>query len=747
MGRTLTTVRALPPWVHTGVILGGYFLGAYLISLVALIFSPSPEPALIFPGIALDLALLLIFGLAYLPALFVAPFVGAALATLFGTPTLPVFSGVLLGYALIKLVVYGGAAWFLLRVKQIDTRLSRLRDISWFLFVASFVAPFFAAVLNEVDFYLAGFVTWDELRVATLTFWAGDATGVAMLAPLLLSLQSRDTLLAVHRTRRARLTFLVSAALLLVAIWFAYAQPNDGRIDYSYLVFAPLILVAVRCGFRRTALAVFLLNAGVVVAVSYRLTSPEVTALQFNLMAASYLSLLLAGLFDEYHRNRERLHHTAYHDRLTGLPNRAYFLERLAQLNAEPGHLYAVLFLDLDHFKRVNDAFGHAVGDALLTQLAGRMKACLRPEDTLARLGGDEFAVLLPRVDSGQTALKLTDCLNQKLRRAARVADFEGYDITTQASIGVALGRAGQDNSSDVLRNADTAMHEARFMGQVTLFDEAMERRLQERLGLERDLKHALRRGELSIVYQPIVSLESDRLELEGRTVGSESLMRWQHPTKGTISPDVFIPIAEETGLIHELGRWLLHTALAEARTWQAHYNHEYSHEHPNQGHYVTVNLSVRQLQRREFALEVREALERHRFPPECLVLEVTETMLMTDIETNIAVLKSLTRLGVRIAMDDFGTGYASLSYLKRIPLDILKIDRSFLEGVPADPSNTTLVRTILAMAHSLGLDVVAEGVETANQEAFLLKHGCQKAQGYFYGVPNASPTRVQSQT
>ena len=715
-------LQTLPRWARRGVILSGYFLGAYLSTFVALIFSPSPEPALVFPGVAFDVALPLIFGLGYLPALFFAPYVGATLSTLLGTSTLPLFSLVLLEYALIKLVVYGGAAWFLVRVMNIDTRLSKLRDISWFLFIASMVAPLLAAILNEVSFYFAGFTPKETFSVATLTFWAGDATGVAMLAPLLLTWQNRASRLPFHKTRRLRLVFGISLAFLFLMTWFAYTLSPVGSLDFSYLVFGPLVLIAVRCGFRRTAVAVLLLNAGVVVAVNYRLTNPEIIALQFNLMVASYVSLLLAGVFEEYYRNRERLRYTAFHDMLTGLPNRAKFLEILAELStpagAEPkhtrGHAYAVAFLDLDHFKRVNDAFGHTVGDALLADLAERMKDCLRPRDTLARLGGDEFAVLLPQVDSGREALELTQRLSDTLRRTNHV---EGYDIMTQASIGVALGRAG-DNTAEVLRNADTAMHEAKFSGQVTVFDEMMERRLQERLSLEHDLKYALERGELSVAYQPIISLERER---KGCTIGSEALMRWRHPLRGEIAPDVFIPIAEEMGLIHELGEWLLHTVLEEAHTWRA---------------YVTVNLSVRQLQRRGFDLKVKAALQRHNFPPERLVLEVTESMIMTDIEANIASLDALANLGVRVAMDDFGTGYASLSYLKRLPLHIMKIDRSFLSGVPDDSSDVTLVRTILAMARSLGLKVVAEGVETPLQEAFLLEHGCEHAQGFLYGKP-----------
>lgn len=726
----LERLQTLPRWTRRGVILGGYFLGSYLSTFVALVFSPSPEPALVFPGVAFDVALPLIFGLGYLPALFFAPYVGATLSTLLGTSTLPLFSLVLFEYALIKLVVYGGAAWFLVRVMNIDTRLSKLRDISWFLFIASMVAPLLAAILNEVSFYLAGFTPKETFSVATLTFWAGDATGVAMLAPLLLIWQNRASRLPFHKTRRLRLVFGVSLAFLFLMTWFAYTRSTVGSLDFSYLVFGPLVLIAVRCGFRRTAVAVLLLNASVVVAVNYRLTNPEIIALQFNLMSASYISLLLAGVFEEYYRNRERLHYTAFHDMLTGLPNRAQFLEVLTQLSArssaEPGRTrqtYAVIFLDLDHFKRVNDAFGHTVGDALLANLAERMKACLRPRDTLARLGGDEFAVLLPRVNSGREALALTQHLSETLYRSNHV---EGYDIATQASIGVALGRAG-DNTAEVLRNADTAMHEAKFSGQVTVFDEMMERRLQERLSLEHDLKHALERGELSVAYQPIISLERER---KGCVIGSEALMRWRHPLRGEIAPDVFIPIAEETGLIHELGEWLLDTVLEEAHAWRE---------------YVTVNLSVRQLQRRGFDLKVKAALERHAFPPERLVLEVTESTIMTDIEANIASLDALASLGVRVAMDDFGTGYASLSYLKRLPLHIMKIDRSFLSGVPDDPSDVTLVRTILAMARSLGLNVVAEGVETPLQEAFLLEHGCEHAQGFFYGRPALPPPRVEA--
>ncbi|MDP8992299.1 MAG: EAL domain-containing protein [Actinomycetota bacterium] len=417
--------------------------------------------------------------------------------------------------------------------------------------------------------------------------------------------------------------------------------------------------------------------------------------------------------------------HQAFHDPLTNLANQALFRDRvqhaLARVARQPDLRLAVLFLDLDNFKTVNDSLGHTTGDDLLTAVAERLRGCLRTTDTAARLGGDEFAVLVEDLEALNDAVDMANRVLSALQQPFTVARRE---VFVSASVGIAFDTPGTQ-SDQLLRNADLAMYTAKRRGKARyeIFQPEMHTAAMDRLEIEADLRRALDRGELTLRYQPIVVLGT------GRISGLEALIRWDHPERGMLRPDLFVPLAEETGLIGELGRQVLVSACAQARRWQL--------EHPTDPPLrVSVNLSPRQLLDDALAEQIPGALGASGLPPSALVLEITESAMMHDTESAVRKLHALKDLGVWLAVDDFGTGYSSLSYLQRFPIDILKIDRSFVSGIESDDEKLSLVRAIVSLAQTLRLQTVAEGVETARQAEVVTRLGCDLAQGYHLAPP-----------
>ena len=419
----------------------------------------------------------------------------------------------------------------------------------------------------------------------------------------------------------------------------------------------------------------------------------------------------------------ERIHRLAHYDVLTGLPNRVLFEERLrhalGRCHRLQGRL-ALLFVDIDHFKKINDTYGHSAGDRLLEVVAERMVAALRDTDTLARLGGDEFTVLVEDVaDAGDlepVARKLIEVL-------ARPVAIRETEVFVSASIGIALSPDDGADYESLLRNADTAMYQAKAAGRNRwqLYRQEMSDQVANRLELDTALRYALARGEFILYYQPRARTADQRM------VGCEALIRWRHPVRGLVPPDEFIPLAEETGLIVEIGAWVLTEACRQMADWCQRWGGACR---------VSVNVSAQQMRRTDFVGQVRAALSEAGLNPSCLELEITETSLMDNIEPAIAAFRELSALGVAVSIDDFGTGYSSLSYLKRLPIQCLKIDRSFVRDTPADRDDCAIVKTIIAMSETLHIHVVAEGVETAEQLDFLAREGCPEFQGYLLAKP-----------
>lgn len=450
-----------------------------------------------------------------------------------------------------------------------------------------------------------------------------------------------------------------------------------------------------------------------------------------GVLIVGLLVTLLNKLRDEVKQHTvadEMIENLAFHEPLTGLPNRRLLLDRLHQAFASSlrsGQEGALLFIDLDNFKTLNETLGHNIGDLLLQQTAQRLKACVREIDTVACLGGDDFVVMLEYLSEHPVeAATQTKVVGDKiLHTLSQPYQLGSYEYHGTSSIGATIFSNHEQSEEEILKRADIAVYQAKQAGHNALrfFDQKMQDAINDRVALENELRNALENQQFHLYYQ----IQTDSSQ---RPFGAEGLIRWVHPERGLISPDQFIPLAEETGLILPIGQWVLETACAQLKAWEQ--------DALTRDLFLSVNVSARQFHQADFVTQVQAVVSRHAINPNQLKLEITESMLLENIEDTIATMLALKNIGIRLSLDDFGTGYSSLQYLKRLPLDQLKIDQSFVRDIVEDSSDRAIVRTIIAMAQSLNLNVIAEGVETEEQRQLLLSKGCNHYQGYLFGKP-----------
>ena len=513
------------------------------------------------------------------------------------------------------------------------------------------------------------------------------------------------------------MTILISSAITSLRNTSLFAIFN-----FLTLVLVPIILPSVSLTYVTLTLLSTVVISIVILVFAHHRNLLE----KDRLLEMSQLNKMLEAELTERKLTEDRLAYMSVHDPLTDLPNRVLFLDRLShameRAKRHKDFHYAVFFLDLDRFKVVNDSMGHNVGDKLLVEIAHRLSACMRAEDTVARLGGDEFVILLEELEDTEDALQIAERIQNKL---ALPYDLDGHMVFVFTSMGIVLSGAYYERPDDVMRDADIAMYRAKGqgLGRYKIFDPAMLDRAMTRLEMETDLRNALENQEFVVHYQPILNMASRRI------VGFEALVRWQHPTKGLIPPAEFIPTAEETSLIIPLGYWILDEACRQIQAWNVQYS-------PDPPLTINVNLSTRQCEHPDLAKKISDILRKNKMDASLLKLELTESLIIKDSELITGMLSKLRDLGIQVQIDDFGTGYSSLSYLHTLPIDTLKIDRSFISRLGGKNNGLEIVRTILSLAHNLGMKVIAEGVETDEQFTKLEAMDCEYMQGFLFSRP-----------
>jgi diguanylate cyclase (GGDEF)-like protein len=526
-------------------------------------------------------------------------------------------------------------------------------------------------------------------------FWVNRAGYVTAAGLLTVALTTLGSLILLHEDQTLNMTFIAMCIPILIASFLI--------VSWSGFVIAALLII----GSVTTGIA------------------PDDYPALLTLVVVALIAYMFSGSLNQaYQKSR----YEALHDALTGLPNRALFVDRLQRSidrKSRDRDVSAVLFMDLDHFKVVNDSLGHETGDELLIEVARRLSGCLRPEDTAARFGGDEFTILLDRISEPSDAIRVVERIAEALRTPFQLGEHQIF-ITT--SVGIALCTSEDAQPNSVLRDADVAMYEAKKEGKARykIFNEAMYAKALRRLELENELRRAINNNELRVYYQPKISLET------GEIVGMEALVRWEHPERGLTDPEEFIPLAEETALINPLGHWVLQEACRQAREWQD----RYPHAAYGRSLTMSVNLSGKQFQQPNLVEDLERILQETGLNPQSLQLEITESVVTDDVDYAIDLLRDLKSLNVQLGIDDFGKGYSSLTSLKEFPLDDLKIDRSFVDGLGKDLQDTAIVELVVELAHAVGMQAVAEGVETSQQLTQLRKIGCDVAQGFYFRRP-----------
>jgi len=716
-----------------------------ILDKVSLWFETTPEIQIWYPPSALDVVLLLVFGLRYAPALFLNTFVHQYVVT-----SRDLHFSTLLIFDLVTTIGYTGASALLLLKLRINPRLRQLRDVACFNVVAVLIAPLFVAWLQVLNLAWSGIIPWSKLVMYTLHYWAGDATGIAMLAPFLLISLRKLPWVWLHKEQQPPATegklrlptlrevpeLLGEGVALAAGILTGYAAPRGTNLDYTYFAFLPVIWSGLRHGFERAAATVLSMNVGVALLVVAKLGSSNLLILQFGLMAISLMGLLVGAITtDRMHTEKalrdsnKHLTYNAFHDGLTGLANRSLFMEHLERAvkhnKRDRNFQFAVLFIDLDRFKLINDSLGHLIGDHLLIAIVGRLQACLRPTDLIARFGGDEFTILLENLSDISDTIRVADRIQTSL---SLPFNLSGQEVFITASIGIALSATSYNQPEDLVRDADIAMYRAKIGGKARyeIFNPSMHDRAVVRLQMETDLRLAIERQEFLIHYQPMVSLSS------GRIIGFESLLRWQHPERGLLFPGEFIIVAQEAGLMVSIDQWVMRQACQQIQQWQ-----EQTSRFPPLS--ISVNICNIHFIQANLVKEITQILQQTSLDASRFKLEITENVIMENHRSATATLSQLKALGIRLVIDDFGTGYSSLSRLHGFPIDELKIDRSFVSKINAKEKNLEITEIIVMLGKKLGLDVTAEGIETAEQLAQLKEMKCTYGQGYFFSQPLSS--------
>jgi diguanylate cyclase (GGDEF)-like protein len=723
-----------------------------ILDKVSLSFETTPEIQIWYPPSALDFVLLLVFGVRFAPALFLNTFVHQYVVTHRDLHFIT-----LLIFDLITTIGYAGAGALLLLKLHINPRLRQLRDVVCFNVVAVLIAPLFVAWLQVLNLASTGIIPWSKLVMYTLHYWAGDATGIAMLAPFMLISLRKLPWVWWHKEQKPTVTegklrlptwrevpeLLGEGVGLAAGILTGYAAPRGTNLDYTYFVFLPVIWIGLRHGFERAATTVLLMNVGVALLVVAKFGSSNLLVLQFGLMAISLMGLLVGAITtDRMHTEKalrdsnKQLTYNAFHDGLTGLANRFLFMEHLeravehnkrdtlTESLRERNFQFAVLFVDLDRFKLINDSLGHLLGDRLLIAIVGRLQACVRPTDIIARFGGDEFTILLENLSDVSDTIRVAERIQTEL---SLPFDLSGQEVFITASIGIALSATNYNQPEDLVRDADIAMYRAKIGGKARyeIFNPSMHDRAVVRLQLETDLRLAIERQEFLIHYQPMVSLSS------GIIIGFESLLRWQHPERGILFPNEFISVAEEAGLMILIDKWVMRQACHQIQQWQ-----EQIKRFPPLS--ISVNICNKHFTQANLVKEISKILQQTSLDASRFKLEITENVIMENHRAT-ATLSQLKALGIRLVIDDFGTGYSSLSRLHRFPIDELKIDRSFVSNIHALEKNLEITEIIVMLGKKLGMNVTAEGIETKEQFAQLKQMKCTYGQGYFFSQPLSS--------
>lgn len=681
----------------------------------------------IWPASGMAIAVLVLFGKHYWPGILLGAF-----AANFGL--LPIYGAVLLGFGNSLGALSG--RWVLSPIDQFRPRMDRVSEIVKLSMLAAPLAALTSATLGIAVLLLSHSVPLERWFSAWSVWWLGDMMGNLVIAPALL------VCYAYRNSRPSREQFFEIMVLLVVMIWLTVASHLHwfGMPDFDpqfLLLFPFVVWAALRLGLVGTAVTVLVAAALAVVlalgeakmagvAVPYAV----VANLQILLAIMSVPGFLIAAALTEHKNAENRLEQLARYDSLTGLANRIALLDQLNLAVAEAERKeteVALLFMDLDRFKNINDTLGHAMGDRLLQECAQRIRNSVRQEDFVARLGGDEFTVLLQGELVAQSAASVAEKILDAMRLPVML---QGHEYVVSGSIGIATynGATPQSQpddthlSQELMRQADTAMYRAKRQGSgYKYFNIKMDSNSKLQLRLENSLRRALENEEFELYYQAKVAAGS------GHIIGCEALLRWRHPVHGLIKPDKFIEVIESIGLMIPVGAWVLREACQQMQRWE-------KEGLPAQR--VAVNLSMRQFLQPDLLQVVDQVLADSQLEANRLELEITESVAMSNAKQTIETLTALKQRGVHIAIDDFGTGYSSLSYLKRFPIDAVKIDRSFIQDLKPDSDDASIVMATIRLAHAMNLSVIAEGVETEQQRDFLLKYGCDVLQGYLYSRP-----------